>query len=143
MTQKTLTTEADSDKLDRLTATVVAGFNKVDERFKNVDRQFDKIDGQFANVNSRFKKVDDRFIKVDGQFDRLTAAMINGFDRIDKKLETKADKADVNNMMKMLDRVLKKQEISDDERLVMGFQLERLNKWTHELANKIGHTLSA
>ncbi len=30
----------------------------------------------------------------------------------------------------------------NDERLVMGHQLDRLDKWTHELANKIGHTLA-
>ena len=28
-------------------------------------------------------------------------------------------------------------EISDDERLVMGHQLERLDRWTHELAEKL------
>jgi len=41
-----------------------------------------------------------------------------------------------------LDSPLKKQDISDDERLVMGHQLDRIGKWTHELAAKIGHRLA-
>ena len=43
----------------------------------------------------------------------------------------------------VLDELAKRVEISDDERLVMGHQLDRLDRWTHELANKIGYELSA
>lgn len=43
----------------------------------------------------------------------------------------------------LLDELAKRQEISDDERLVMGHQLERLDRWTHELAKKIGYELPA
>jgi hypothetical protein len=39
----------------------------------------------------------------------------------------------------MIDELFKKQEISDDERLVMGHQLERLDRWVHQAANKIGY----
>ena len=43
----------------------------------------------------------------------------------------------------LLDELAKRVEISDDERLVMGHQLDRLDRWTHELASKIGYQLSA
>lgn len=36
----------------------------------------------------------------------------------------------------------KRLEIDEDERIVMGHQLDRLHKWTMELAGKIGHTLN-
>ncbi len=83
-----------------------------------------------------------RFDKLDNQMDNLAKAMIKGFDRIDKTLETKANSADMQRVLGLLDAMAKRQEISDDERLVMGHQLERLDKWTHELAKKIGYTLS-
>ena len=41
-----------------------------------------------------------------------------------------------------MDKIAKQQEIDDDERLVMGHQLERLDHWVHEVADKIGYKLS-
>jgi hypothetical protein len=91
-------------------------------------KRFDKIDSQFSNMNN--------------QMDNLAKAMLKGFDRIDKTLETKASNADMQRVLGLLGAMAKRQEISDDERLVMGHQLERLDKWTHELAKKIGYSLS-
>ena len=43
--------------------------------------------------------------------------------------------------LKQLDAISKKQEIDDDERLVIGHHLDRVDKWVHELADKIGYDL--
>jgi len=91
-------------------------------------KRFDKIDSQFSNMNN--------------QMDNLAKAMLKGFDRIDKTLETKASNADMQRVLSLLDAMAKRQEITEDEMLVMGHQLERLDKWTHELAKKIGYTFS-
>lgn len=64
------------------------------------------------------------------------------FDRIDVALVTKSEAADMRHVLELLDGLVKRQEISDDERLVMGHQLDRLDRWTHELAKKIGYKLS-
>ena len=48
----------------------------------------------------------------------------------------------MEKVLDMLDKISKQQEIDDDERLVMGHQLDRLDKWTHELAKKIGYNLT-
>jgi hypothetical protein len=61
---------------------------------------------------------------------------------VNAKLDEKASASDMRTVLNLLDSIAKRQEISDDERLVMGHQLERLDRWTHELANKIGYTLS-
>ena len=84
----------------------------------------------------------DRFDKIDATLDRLTTTMIKGFDRIDRDLEKKADKKDLNRLYDLMDKISKKQEIDDDERLVMGHQLDRLDRWVHEVADKIGYKLS-
>ena len=68
--------------------------------------------------------------------------MTERFDKIDKALETKSNDEDMQKVLDLLDSLAKRQEISDDERLVMGHQLDRLDRWTHELAGKIGYTLS-
>jgi len=63
--------------------------------------------------------------------------------KVDAMAENMATKADMQRVIGLLDAIAKRQEISDDERLVMGHQLNRLDRWTHELAEKIGHKLIA
>ena len=85
----------------------------------------------------------DRLDKIDTQLEKIASVVVVGFDRIDKTLENKTDKTDMQRVYDLLDKIVKKQEISDDERLVMGHQLERLDRWVHEVADKIGYTLTA
>ncbi len=68
--------------------------------------------------------------------------MSRRFDTIDTTLKDKASAADMQHSLNLLDELSKRYEISDDERLVMGHQLERLDRWTHQLAKKIGYELS-
>ncbi len=74
---------------------------------------------------------------------RLFNYIAKRFDHIDRSLEEKASASDMRRVLDLLDAQAKRQEISDDERIVMGHQLDRLNRWTHELAKKIGHELSS
>jgi len=76
------------------------------------------------------------------EFTKLYKYMAERFYRIDKQLEGKSSNADMQRVLSLLDAMAKRQEITDDEVLVMGHQLERLDRWTHELAKKIGYTLS-
>jgi hypothetical protein len=76
------------------------------------------------------------------EFTKLFKYVSDRFDKVDKSLETKASTGDMQNVLKMLDKVLKQQEIDNDERLVMGHQLDRLERWVHEVADKIGYKLT-
>ncbi len=49
---------------------------------------------------------------------------------------------EIQRVLGYLDSMEKRMEINEDERVVMGHQLDRLHKWTTELAKKIGHSLS-
>ncbi len=67
-------------------------------------------------------------------------------DRIDErfnKVETEQAKSrqEVQLIFTFLDSIEKQLEIDNDERLVMGHQLERLDKWVHELATHINYKL--
>ncbi len=76
----------------------------------------DEFTKLFKYLTERFDEVGKQFYKVANRFDSLEAS---------------------------LDKVLKNQEINDEERLVMGHQLQRLDHWTHQLAKNIGYKLSA
>jgi uncharacterized protein Yka (UPF0111/DUF47 family) len=74
------------------------------------------------------------------EFTRLFKYMTERFDKVDEQFTKVANRFD--SLEKSLDKVLKNQEIDEEERLVMGHQLERLDRWTHELAKKIGYELT-
>ncbi|HSX29066.1 MAG TPA: hypothetical protein VLE73_00740 [Candidatus Saccharimonadales bacterium] len=84
-----------------------------------------EIKESFADVTSLLQvfmqQVDERFNRVEAEQQKI--------------------RADISRIFDYLDSMLKKQEISDDERLVMGHQLDRLDKWIHELAAKIDYKL--
>jgi len=71
------------------------------------------------------------------EFSKLFNYMTERFDKIDNMLETKANNADVQTALGLLDALAKRQEISDDERLVMSHQLTRLHDWVEEAAKRI------
>ncbi|MBC7764692.1 hypothetical protein H7Y29_03165 [Microbacteriaceae bacterium] len=79
----------------------------------------------------------------DDQFMKLFKYIQDFRSEVNQKLDEKASAEDMKQILDTLDTMIKKQEISDDERLVMGHQLERLDRWVHEVAKKIDYTLSA
>ena len=70
-------------------------------------------------------------------FTKLFNYMTERFDRIDKALEVKANSNDLQTAINLLDTLAKRQEISDDERIVMSHQLTRLHDWVEEAAKRI------
>jgi hypothetical protein len=61
---------------------------------------------------------------ADDEFTRLFKYLSDRFDRIDKALKGKAETADMHRVLDLLDKIIKQQEINDEERLVMGHQLD-------------------
>lgn len=76
------------------------------------------------------------------EFTKLFKYMSTRFDQIDKTLETKADKVDMERLFGLADSLAKRQEICDQERLVIGHQLERHDRWMHTLADNAGIQLA-
>ena len=71
------------------------------------------------------------------EFTRLFKYMAERFDKVDKALEEKASNSDMQRVLGLLDALSKRQEISDDERLVMANQLTRLHDWVEQAAQRI------
>ena len=64
------------------------------------------------------------------------------FDAIDANLQNMANKEEMGRILNRLDSIEKQLEISQDERLVMGRQLDRLNLWVEKIADRIGYRLA-
>jgi hypothetical protein len=77
----------------------------------------------------------------DDQFTKLFKYMEKRFNGVDTRFDEVNDRID--GVMNTLLELAKRQEINDEERLGMGHQLDRLDTWVHQLADKIGVTLSA
>lgn len=71
------------------------------------------------------------------EFTKLFNYMTERFDKIDKALESKANNVDMQSALSLLDALVKRQEISDDERIVMSHQLTLLHEWVEEAAKRI------
>jgi len=81
-------------------------------------------------------------------FNDVTSLLQTFMQQVDERFtqierEQTKTRQEITKVLDYLDDLLQKQGISDDERIVMGHQLDRLDKWTHELADKIGHRLVA
>lgn len=76
------------------------------------------------------------------EFTKLFSYMTKRFDVLDKANENMATKDDIRLIINRLDSIEKQLEITDDERLVMGHQLDRLNLWVQGMADKIGYKLT-
>jgi hypothetical protein len=50
-----------------------------------------------------------RFDKIKAHLERIYAAIVNGFDRLDKKIDTKADSSDLQKALGLLDALVKRQ----------------------------------
>lgn len=63
------------------------------------------------------------------------------FDRLDTKVNKNSE--DIKRILNHLDSIEKRLEISEQERIVIGHQLDRLDQWVNELAHKIGYKLGS
>ena len=58
------------------------------------------------NYDERFDKIDTQFQQMGDQFDKFAATMVKGFDQIDKTLDAKAGKADLQRIYDLLDKIV-------------------------------------
>ena len=71
------------------------------------------------------------------EFTKLFNYISERFDKIDATLDAKANSSDLHTIHGLLDTIAKRQEISDDERLVMAHQLTQLHDWVERAAKRI------
>lgn len=75
------------------------------------------------------------------EFAKLYAYMTERFDKIDAALELKADKADVDGLYDRFDDVMAELDDIKTEQAAHRVQLDRHERWHHEVADHVGLTL--
>jgi hypothetical protein len=80
---------------------------------------------------------------LSSRIDRSEKYMLDGFERIERQLDEKADKSDIDKILGALDSDAKRIEIDEHERIAMGSQIDRINKWATKASKKVGVDFSA
>jgi hypothetical protein len=87
---------------------------------------------------------DDQFTQINGSITQLGTAFTKLFkemQRIEAKLDTKADAEELHRVYNLLDGLAKRISNDDDERVAMGRQLSRHDNQIGQLAEHTGTTL--
>jgi len=75
-------------------------------------------------------------------FSELIQYLDKKFNNIDSKLdnlqESKADKSDFNNLMNAVDNYAKKADTFFQEMVMLAHKVDKLEKWIHQIAQKVG-----
>ncbi len=83
------------DKLNEVTASVIALENKFDGKFSELENKFD---GKFSELEDKFRGLENRFVALENKFIGLG----NKFDLLNEKIEHTIQKALNKNMMLLI-----------------------------------------
>ena len=126
-------------KIDKATleiTEVISDFsNQVANQFNITNKNIAKLQQDSSETKKNIAKLQQNYGKLDPIIFKLqidTSTIKEQYIKIQK---------DINCIIDQLDALFKKQEIDDDERLVIGYRLDRIDKWVHEMANEIGYKL--
>ena len=100
-------------------------FGLVDRKIEAVDRRFDTVDKRFDTIDGLFGAVAKQFTVVDGSFDGL-----------DHRLASLEGKFDL--LLTSVDGYAKRADTYFQEMVVMAHKVERIERWLHQVADKVG-----
>lgn len=87
-------------------------------------------------LDQKFGKVDQQFIGVDQRFIEVN-------DKLNSLQENKADKSDINGLMNSIDAYAKKADTYFQEMVMLTRKVDRMEKWIHQIAEKVGIKLES
>ena len=124
-------TKSDLDKLEtKVESKLQAMDSKFEAKFESIDKRFEALD---AKIDARADETIDLLRTFMGQ-------VAEEFDKV--HAEQREMRRQINRILDHLDSIEKRLEITEDEQLVMGHQLKRLQAWTEHLAEKMGIDLT-
>jgi hypothetical protein len=112
-----------------------------DDQFSQLNSHLQQLDDQAKSFQQEFLKIQQGFQKMGGQFLKLYQHIELRFNELEAKLDTKADKSQVDSIFALLDAHEKRRETDEQERLAMGSQLGRHQLWIEQLAENTATTL--
>lgn len=110
---------------------------------KDVCTRFDKVDKKFDGVDKRFDKIDKRFDALEKKIDRvIDVVVIQQQDTREMKENVRDLKQASRDMLHSIDALAKAVTDMNIEYATLRFQNERLDRWVHEVAEKVGVKLT-
>jgi len=82
------------------------------------------LDEKFTNINERFTNVDVKFVDMEQKLIGLA--------------EKKADKEDINKLMIAIDGYAQKADTYFQEMVMLAHKVDKMEKWIHQIAEKVG-----
>lgn len=104
------------------------------------DDQFTQLSRAIQTVGNRLEATEKRF---DDQFTKLFQYMERRFQVVEERLDKTALKEDVDRLANAVDAFARRMEVYDHERLALGNQVDRHERWHHQTAQAIGLNLHA
>lgn len=106
-------------------------FDAHDSRFDELDHQFNVIDRKLAEHTEQLDFLALKVLEHDKRFDVLTAKIIEHdgrFDRIEERMEGLVTKQDHQQVMNVLDGIVKYMKKKDEETTMLGYGLRRIEE---------------
>jgi len=75
---------------------------------------------------------------MDKDFSELIEYLDKRFTKIETALESKADKTDIDELMTAIDSYAKKADTYFQEMVMLAHKVDKMDKWIHQIADKIG-----
>jgi len=75
--------------------------------------------------------LDKKFVAIDQQF-------IGVNERLGGLLESKADKSDIDNLLTAIDSYAQKADTYFQEMVMLSHKVDKMEKWIHQIADKVG-----
>jgi hypothetical protein len=98
-------------------------------------------DDQFQELTRRFGKLEKRLDEQDETVLKLYQHIEQRFDQLDIKLETKADRNQVDQSQRSLDDIVSRFNHDDTERVALADKAARHEQWIDQLADNTGTKL--
>lgn len=78
--------------------------------------------------------LDGKFNKIDGNLTNINQKILT----LGEKIDLKADKSDINDLMTAVDTYAKKADDYFQEMVMLAHKVDKLEKWIHQIAEKVG-----
>ena len=75
---------------------------------------------------------------LDEKFTKIDTKLVDTEQRLIGLDEKKADKEDINNLMTAIDEYAKKADIYFQEMVMLAHKVDKMEKWIHQIAEKVG-----
>lgn len=92
-------------------------------------------DDQFTKLSKQIDEVKD---DLGNQILKLYQHTEQRFDELEAKLDTKADRAQVEKLQVAVDRIASRLDIDDAERAAVSSKVDRHERWINQAAPKLG-----